>query len=798
VTPSFEQGAYIEDTILSILNQGYPDVEHIVIDGGSKDGTTSVLDRYRHRLSYVVSEADRGQSHAINKGMAVARGEILTWLNSDDRLAPGALAGIAMAFDRGGADMVAGVCELWRDGELVERHLTSCDGGVLPLGDLLDLDGCWNAGQFFFQPEVFFTRELWNRAGGSVDETSHYSMDYELWLRFAAAGARLKVIGRPVAQFRLHDAQKTHNPSVFQADLPKTRQRFLEKHGQHLPQPTRRPGSSRCARIVFFNDIGAQYGAGIAHARLAAAAAMAGHEVSVIAGTSAPRSSEMSIDQQQQLVGAIAERQPDVVIMGNLHAAGLPASFLGTVAARWPTAFVVHDLWIATGRCAYTHGCEQLLSGCDDSCPTPTEYPALAPALIQPAWKYKRHLLQSAEAPLLLGNSEWTSFQVQRALGAPMPQGRKVQAITLGVSDEFHPLDKSECRRKLGLPENAFLILLSAASLSEPRKGRDHLRQALSKLALSDIEIVLVGEGDDVFVPELHVHRFFYQTDPHALATIYSACDLFVGPSVEECLGQVFLEAAACGVPSVGYPVGGVPEAIVHGVTGLVASAVTPDSLAEAIKRIHDDEDFRHSLSVWAEQTMANERMMTSVYHRLHVVLQRSLNNGEELLGRKIRLRAAHDASANRLQRTESSPVPEIWQAVTGFGPWEGPYPHWNLPRCRWQQDLTASFYVASRTTGLHTLTLRFRNLAPGQQLRIACDGSDVFDGAIPLTTADVDSSLSVEVMLEAPQTLITFQATSSASSPEGRPMVLLFCGLNVVPVLKRKGLFAQIFRRRA
>jgi hypothetical protein len=196
VTPSFNQGRYIEETILSVLNQGYPNFEHIIVDGGSTDETLEI---------HVISEPDNGQSHAINKGMALATGQILTWLNSDDRLAPGALASIAMAFESSDVDMVAGICRLYRDGECVHQHLTACVDGPLPLENLLDLDGGWNAGQFFYQPEVMFTRELWLRAGGYVNDWLHYSMDYELWLRFAEAGAKLHVIGRPVAWFRLHE-----------------------------------------------------------------------------------------------------------------------------------------------------------------------------------------------------------------------------------------------------------------------------------------------------------------------------------------------------------------------------------------------------------------------------------------------------------------------------------------------------------------------------------------------------------------------------------------------------------------
>ena len=124
VTPSFNQGRFIEETILSVLGQGYPNLEYIVIDGGSTDETGAVLERYRDQLDHVVSEKDDGQSHAINKGMAIATGEILTWLNSDDMLAPGALFAMAIAFATSRAEIVAGIAEIYRDGQ---AHLRACN-----------------------------------------------------------------------------------------------------------------------------------------------------------------------------------------------------------------------------------------------------------------------------------------------------------------------------------------------------------------------------------------------------------------------------------------------------------------------------------------------------------------------------------------------------------------------------------------------------------------------------------------------------------------------------------------------
>src|SRR5437870_5518796 len=95
VTPSYNQGPFIRDTILSVLGQGYPNLEYLIIDGGSTDSTVEIIKEYEKHLSYRVSEKDNGQSHAINKGFRKATGEILMWLNSDDLLMPGALFFIA-------------------------------------------------------------------------------------------------------------------------------------------------------------------------------------------------------------------------------------------------------------------------------------------------------------------------------------------------------------------------------------------------------------------------------------------------------------------------------------------------------------------------------------------------------------------------------------------------------------------------------------------------------------------------------------------------------------------------------
>lgn len=214
VTVTRNQGEYLEETIRSVLMQGYPNLEYIVIDGCSTDNTIEVLDRYRKELTVCISEPDNGQSHALNKGFNKATGEIFAWLNSDDCYLPFTLFRVALAFDLYKTDLVVGGCQLRKGFTLPAfktHHSTFRYGEIvhLPLDRLLDIDNCWQKGEFFYQPEVFWTRDIWNRSGSRVREDLFYSMDYELWVRMAREGAKLVHIPDALALYRVHEQQKT-------------------------------------------------------------------------------------------------------------------------------------------------------------------------------------------------------------------------------------------------------------------------------------------------------------------------------------------------------------------------------------------------------------------------------------------------------------------------------------------------------------------------------------------------------------------------------------------------------------
>ena len=204
VTPSFNQGAFIEETIRSVLAQGYPNLEYVIIDGGSTDETVEIIRKYERYVSYWVSEPDRGQSHAINKGIARCTGEIFNWLNSDDLLCPGALRAVAEVWRRSPNRVLAGV-EIDFDEDGGERVMASQN---LSLRNFVYWRSACHEQMQWGQPVTFLAMEAVRQAGG-VREDLRYSMDHLLMIE-VLQHCDVTYIPETLARFRIHGTSKTH------------------------------------------------------------------------------------------------------------------------------------------------------------------------------------------------------------------------------------------------------------------------------------------------------------------------------------------------------------------------------------------------------------------------------------------------------------------------------------------------------------------------------------------------------------------------------------------------------------
>lgn len=672
ITPSFNQGGYIEDTILSILLQSYPNTEHIIVDGGSTDETLGVVNKYKNSLAQIISEPDNGQSDAINKGMALATGDILTWLNSDDMLAPGSLAAIAMAFDVNDVDLVAGVCQLFLGNRLFASHLTSCPNGPLRVEQLLDMEHYWQAGMYFYQPEVMFSREIWEKAGGYVDEKLHFCMDSEMFLRFSKYEARLQVIGHPVAWFRYHEDQKTNDPNVSPDEFKRVCQNFAKDENIDLSLNNDKgsPLIGRPLNIAMVNDVGFQYGAGIAHKRLSDSLILAGHTVShYTLGFNANKDRSRCIDQINRISRDIDILQPDLVICGNLHGFSAEANFLEEALGRWPLALCIHDLWILTGKCPHPFDCKEYVNGCSEQCTHgDAAYPAMAKKRIKETWKAKRKALNQSNA-LLLCNSDWTLSMIKESL--PAAKNLNFKKLAMGVDSVFfeHHI-KFRAREYFDLPQEKFIILLAGVNISDPNKGIDSLSQLAD---FQDDHVLVISLGvENVEVQSLYpwLVQLGYIDDPDVITKAYAAADIHISFSKTETLGQSFLEAAACHTPSIGYRATGITDSITDGVTGCLVDL--NDSIVGALNILRQDNTYRGALSTWAGIHAENTRSLYAEYHSFYRALFESKLVPMNILGRKIGFAAnlgIFPELANPLKDVEMAPyLGSGWSTISPKG----------------------------------------------------------------------------------------------------------------------------------
>lgn len=244
VTPSFNQGAFIEETIRSVQEQDYPRIEHIVVDGGSTDGTIDILRRHAHVCW--ISEPDRGQADAVNKGFAMAGGEIFGWLNSDDLYLSGAInAGVELLLESGCGLVHGGWRRIDANGDVIN------DVPAVPF----DLRQQLDYANLVAQPGSLFTREAFETVGG-LDVSYRYAMDYELFLRI---GARFEVrhVDRVLGAYRYHPDSKTVAESE---GFVEETYRAARRHGARIRSrmvldfylPRRRPWLYRLVRVYRF------------------------------------------------------------------------------------------------------------------------------------------------------------------------------------------------------------------------------------------------------------------------------------------------------------------------------------------------------------------------------------------------------------------------------------------------------------------------------------------------------------------------------------------------------------------
>ena len=262
VTPSYNQGQFIEETIRSVLLQGYPNLEYIIIDGGSDDNSVEIIKKYEHWLAYWVSETDNGQSSALNKGFRNSSGKIAAFLNSDDVYLPSSLAFIAKLFSTNlQYDFVCGQT----------RFINTNSSPTEGFSDLFNVEINYQTMTeecHIAQPSTFF-RSIAFREIGFFDETLQYCFDYDFWLRAFLAGMTFASTQEVLSSFRLHDFSKTvsaYSEGKFDWDFVTIYQSALDKQDINLKiRSGLRRGLGRAVTLLFIH---LEASKGIQNARL--------------------------------------------------------------------------------------------------------------------------------------------------------------------------------------------------------------------------------------------------------------------------------------------------------------------------------------------------------------------------------------------------------------------------------------------------------------------------------------------------------------------------------------------------
>jgi glycosyltransferase involved in cell wall biosynthesis len=226
VTPSYNQGQFLEETIRSVLLQGYPNLEYVVMDGGSTDQSVDIIRKYDAWIDHWASESDRSQSHAINKGFRRCTGDFGNWQNSDDLFHKNAFRNVVTTVGSLRDDTFYVGNNIVIDKQGTRKHRWR--GEVNSLRDLVNLSGVWQNGGAIPQAAVLFPLDAYHAVGG-LDEDNKYTMDYDLWGRFFLHGLEVEYLDIDVGMFRQHMNQKTARGWEFQPSIVQTAHQLVDR-----------------------------------------------------------------------------------------------------------------------------------------------------------------------------------------------------------------------------------------------------------------------------------------------------------------------------------------------------------------------------------------------------------------------------------------------------------------------------------------------------------------------------------------------------------------------------------------
>jgi glycosyltransferase involved in cell wall biosynthesis len=278
--------------------------------------------------------------------------------------------------------------------------------------------------------------------------------------------------------------------------------------------------------------------------------------------------------------------QPDLISIHNIHGSGWPLEFVRACARRVPTVWTLHDMWAITGRCVYSFDCNRYINGCDAKCPSPNEYPALTPNRIHEAWIEKRNLVDEIRNLVGVAPSIW----LVNAGKSGIWKNRRLEHIPNGIpQDVFRPIERRIARTALGLACEGRVMIAAADNLLERRKGGELLQGAIARLKTKSLTLITIG-NTALKMPTAGINyvHLGHIASERLRALVFNSGDFLVHPAPVDNMPLVVLESLACGVPVVGFSVGGIPEMVRTNQTGWLAPQVCAESLATTIDAAFD------------------------------------------------------------------------------------------------------------------------------------------------------------------------------------------------------------------